>query len=805
MSKIIKYNDYVQISPDQRILTLDKSDKIQLIDNMLERSYNGGKGLVITYDLSHSGRRINNRIYSTRGQQRGIDSLTTPYPKPILKNHDQSGEPIGRFIGGEWQNLYDDAKEFLQSSQAVLDIHNAFAGDDPERIYNTLKAMNLIENKQWPGLGRMRVQANITDEEAIKKFMDGRYLTFSAGSTTDRHVCSICKADWAKDGMCEHRHGKTYDEEICVFITGEFAVLEGSVVNTPADDLSQLVHMEMRDSLDEKELITDKEIFLEEFILTDSVYNLGEENETERIQKTEQVDAYKEETKKEENAKEVSKRFDHQMTISESAMMELHKKGETYITQKDDKQTMVIKVNYSGSMREDSLGDIYQSFEEEVNELVEELIDEKSFKVPAGAKGNAQKVLNWKKEKGSEVKGMTPVGWARARQLATKSEIGLSTVKRMSAFNRHRKNSAVDPKFKSEPWKDRGYVAWLGWGGTSGIDWAIKVSAANDSLYTGVSEEEKEIFRTPLSEMIGDFDLDIACNKNKDSSLNNCTKEPTMKNEDIDPTIPSQLDTDATSDSSSPQEKVVEASEEVELDNAIELPINENQVSEDDTADTLDAEDSVDIDWEFLDIAMQGYLLQEGVRLSTEERDALPDSAFCGPERAFPIVDCAHVTAAKQLITKLSFNNQTKTKLTLAIDEKAKEFSCDKSEDFLNLEMQFKELQSQYVDLENKFKTVLESMVEKKKEKSIETVEIKTNDALTEDNVDILNKSIESPSEHTENNVIGSKKETKLPIFEQRIVDKYKEIQSSLGDYLATVYLDSKKPYLPKGFNPKNF
>ena len=278
-----------------------------------------------------------------------------------------------------------------------------------------------------------------------------------------------------------------------------------------------------------------------------------------------------------------------------------------------------------------------------------------------------------------------------------------------------------------------------------------------------------------------------------------------MKNEDIDPTIPSQLDTDATSDSSSPQEEVAEASEEAELDNAIELPINENQVSEDDTADTLDAEDSVDIDWEFLDIAMQGYLLQEGVRLSTEERDALPDSAFCGPERAFPIVDCAHVTAAKQLITKLSFNNQTKTKLTLAIDEKAKEFSCDKSEDFLNLEMQFKELQSQYVDLENKFKTVLESMVEKKKEKSIETVEIKTNDALTEDNVDILNKSIESPSEHTENNVIGSKKETKLPIFEQRIVDKYKEIQSSLGDYLATVYLESKKSYLPKGFNPNNF
>ena len=209
MSKIIKYNDYIQVNPDQRILTLDRDEKIQTIDRMLTSAYSGGKGLVITYDLSHSGRRINNRIYSTKGQQRGIESLTSPYPKPILKNHDQKSEPIGRFISGEWQNLYDQASSYLESSQKILDVHSAFSEDNPEKIYHTLKSLNLIKDKQWPGLGRMRVQANITDEEAIKKFMDGRYFTFSAGSTTDRHVCSICGADWAKDGMCEHRHGES--------------------------------------------------------------------------------------------------------------------------------------------------------------------------------------------------------------------------------------------------------------------------------------------------------------------------------------------------------------------------------------------------------------------------------------------------------------------------------------------------------------------------------------------------------------------------------------------------------------------
>ena len=479
MSKIIKYNDYIQVNPDERVLSLDKKDKVAMIDNMLTSAYSGGRGLVVTYDLSHSGRRINNRIYSTKGQQRGIESLTEPYAKPILKNHDQRSEPIGRFIGGEWQNLYDEAAEYLQSSQAALDIHSAFSGDDPGKIYHAMKSFNLIQDKKWPGLGRMRVQANITDEEAIKKFMDGRYLTFSAGSTTNRHVCSICESDWALDGMCEHRHGQEYDGETCVFITGDFIVLEGSVVNTPADDLSQLVHMELRDS-EEDTFTRNDSAHIEEIILTDSIYNLGESNETQRLQATEQIDAYKEEKEEKEVNQKVEKKFDHEMTISDKAMMELHNDGETYITQRGDGQTMIIKVKYSGSMRKDSLEERYVDYEEFVEET---FIDEKMFKVPAGARGNAKKVLAWKEKYGSEVKGMTSVGWARARQLATKSEIGLSTVRRMAAFNRHRKNAVVAPEFKSTPWKDRGYVAWLGWGGTSGIDWAVRTSAANkDSL-----------------------------------------------------------------------------------------------------------------------------------------------------------------------------------------------------------------------------------------------------------------------------------------------------------------------------------
>lgn len=910
MSKIITYNDYIQINPDNKILSLDKNDKIKLIDNMLNSAYSGGKGLVITYDLSHSGRRINNRIYSTAGQQRGIDSLTSPYPKPILKNHDQKSEPIGRFIGGEWQNLYDEATQFLQSNQAALDVHNAFVSDEPEKIYKTLKAFNLIDNKQWPGLGRMRVQANITDEDAIKKFMDGRYLTFSAGSTTNRHVCSICQNDWAQDGMCEHRHGEQYDGETCVFITGDFIVLEGSVVNTPADDLSQLVHMEFSDNSD-TDTSTDYLKNAEEIIFTDSTITFGDEHEAQRIQTTKQVDAEKENYKEEEKANEkVEKKYDHEMSISEKAMMELHQNGETYITQRGDNETMVIKVTYSGTMRKDSeesFEELYIDFEDFIEETY---LDEKMFKVPAGAKGNAQKVLDWKKKYGSEVKGMTPVGWARARQLASKSEIGLSTVKRMAAFNRHRKNAEVAPEYKSEPWKDRGYVAWLGWGGTTGIDWAIRISASNDSEM--FSESNEDAYRsspkgkgakTPakpserikgskknkegsaskanskievgsvlesLKSKVSEHNKKYGKESGKRVTLGmlkavyrrgagafSATHRPGMSRSGWGvarvnaflklvrsgrPSNPKYTtDNDLLpaghprkSSNKSKMKKDFNMSEiineeletlEVEVqdsDEDLEIeavePTEEQQEKHDESLseeeDTIDppevpASDSEEIDWEFLDLAMQGILLQEDAQLTTEQRNSLAEDVFCGPDRSFPIPDCAHVTAARRLIGRYKGPQSSKDKIMACVNKKAENMKCDKSDDYVELENKYKDLLEKYSSLEDKLSLILEKLVEEKtkNEDSAEKVS-KTVETSVEEQVLVDNVKIENPSEHIADSEVEQKM-TKKPVsnlgsFEQKVVDTYNMLKKDHGEIAAENYLASKNSYLPRGFHPNN-
>lgn len=92
---------------------------------------------------------------------------------------------------------------------------------------------------------------------------------------------------------------------------------------------------------------------------------------------------------------------------------------------------------------------------------------------PQEASDNACKVLKWIDEHGrDEVEGMELTGLARANQLCKREKITEETIARMAAFERHRKNSEISDEFKGTPWKDKGYVAWLGWGGSSGVEWA---------------------------------------------------------------------------------------------------------------------------------------------------------------------------------------------------------------------------------------------------------------------------------------------------------------------------------------------
>jgi hypothetical protein len=90
------------------------------------------------------------------------------------------------------------------------------------------------------------------------------------------------------------------------------------------------------------------------------------------------------------------------------------------------------------------------------------------FVPPKAAQNNAKRALKMREKQPPSNRGMTPVGLARARDLANGKSLSLETVKRMAAFRRHQKNYKP-----GEPTK--GTQAWLGWGGEAGVRWAERV------------------------------------------------------------------------------------------------------------------------------------------------------------------------------------------------------------------------------------------------------------------------------------------------------------------------------------------
>jgi len=106
-----------------------------------------------------------------------------------------------------------------------------------------------------------------------------------------------------------------------------------------------------------------------------------------------------------------------------------------------------------------------------------------AYNPPQAAVNNAKRGLRLREKWGRG--GMSPAearkagidsGVTRAKKISSGS-VSKHDVRRMSAFNRHRKNYAPSKK-KPDGGPTAGTIAWLLWGGTSGVDWAKKQSAA---------------------------------------------------------------------------------------------------------------------------------------------------------------------------------------------------------------------------------------------------------------------------------------------------------------------------------------
>lgn len=107
---------------------------------------------------------------------------------------------------------------------------------------------------------------------------------------------------------------------------------------------------------------------------------------------------------------------------------------------------------------------------------------------PKAASENAKIALRWAEENGWGSCG-TPVGKARANQLANGEAISRDTIARMAAFERHRQNS------QKELGDGCGRLMWLAWGGDDGIEWAQRklkqIDAEKKFSFSVVNEEDR--------------------------------------------------------------------------------------------------------------------------------------------------------------------------------------------------------------------------------------------------------------------------------------------------------------------------
>ena len=178
-----------------------------LDSNQLLKDISEGKTNIVALDVemeaTHSGKNHNYCVYYEDSMEKDSESFMNPFHKPVLKNHDDCCEPIGR-------------------------ITQSYAG--PSALTDERSAIHL--------------KTHITDKDAIPKFIDGRYGTVSIGGSMGTVTCNICGKTILKDGkfhFCGHWRGETYKDQVCYWGARDIEYHEVSIVNNPADDFAQIM------------------------------------------------------------------------------------------------------------------------------------------------------------------------------------------------------------------------------------------------------------------------------------------------------------------------------------------------------------------------------------------------------------------------------------------------------------------------------------------------------------------------------------------------------------------------------------
>lgn len=383
MENYLKIHDLVKfnfLNPDLTVIKDDFDSARGPFEKIVDTDISQleSKGLKVKIAATHSGVvTMNNMFYLPDNMKRGTPTFLEDYNKPILLHHNERQDNIGRVIDAVYIDTSNIIKDSIKDAAFSDSSFRDFcAGRMPfsyqidfARKYLINDTHTMIQNDMYYGLGHIQIVADITDPDAIQKFLDGRYLTGSVGARTNRAICSVCKQNWTESGPCEHEPGSVYDEKKCVLITGDFIYDEYSMVNSPADRQSKVLELYYNGNIKNIEVKNEFAGNIYEVGLNFPQYN-KEERMDKQTDKTEEIKDSVQEVKDEKPADEDKKVEDK---VEKKEVEVKDKRVETEEEVKDSKvetseisiEDMLVQAIEKEELSEDNSEKLYDAMMEE--------------------------------------------------------------------------------------------------------------------------------------------------------------------------------------------------------------------------------------------------------------------------------------------------------------------------------------------------------------------------------------------------------------------------------------------------------
>jgi hypothetical protein len=198
--------------------------------------------------MTFAGIRTRNKaVYLPDEHYKSAITFIKPYPKPIQLHHQDDRDPIGRVIDVRYIDTTNEAVNVDSRVGGIMKVFKDSKAKPIARLGTIPTFLSMSQNNQYRGVGHILGLWDVTDPDAIRKILDGRYLTVSTGMAPRSAYCSACALqgeliDWARQ-VCEHEPGEIVDGVECVKVPMNYDWEEVSPVNHPAAQLAQIIEV----------------------------------------------------------------------------------------------------------------------------------------------------------------------------------------------------------------------------------------------------------------------------------------------------------------------------------------------------------------------------------------------------------------------------------------------------------------------------------------------------------------------------------------------------------------------------------